>query len=212
MNSEELLIKGLEELRLTHSKKEIDVFLTFLSELKKWRRAYNLTALKTDEDIIVKHFLDSLLYLKALPAGKLHIADIGSGAGFPGVPIKIMRPEIKMTLVESSRKKSAFLRHIIRELGLSEIEVLQKRAEEIGGDFHKYFDVIASRATFDIAEFIKAACPYLKNDGLLVISKGPRFSKEEITGGAGNAVFKEVIRTGLKHEGIVRNLVVLKCR
>jgi 16S rRNA (guanine527-N7)-methyltransferase len=90
--------------------------MTFLVELKKWNRAYNLTGLKTDEDIIVKHFLDSLLYIKALPDRKLKLADAGTGAGFPGIPIKIIRPEINITLIESSRKKSAFLRHLLREL------------------------------------------------------------------------------------------------
>src|SRR4030066_1857491 len=112
MKSEELLKKGLKEMVIQYSDEQIRSFMTFLSELKKWNRAYNLTGLKTDEDIIIKHFLDSLLYLKALPDGPLKVADIGSGAGFPGIPVKIMRPEIGMYLIEPTGKKTAFLGHI----------------------------------------------------------------------------------------------------
>ena len=82
--------------------------MTYLSELKKWNRAYNLTGLAKDEDIIIKHFLDSLLYLKAIPQGALQVADIGTGAGFPGIPITIIRPEIEMYLIEPSGKKVRF--------------------------------------------------------------------------------------------------------
>ncbi|MEW6215889.1 MAG: 16S rRNA (guanine(527)-N(7))-methyltransferase RsmG, partial [Nitrospirota bacterium] len=97
---------------------QLSAFMTYLSELKRWNKAYNLTSLSKDEDIIIKHFLDSLLYLKAIPDGEIKIADVGSGAGFPGIPLKIIRPEIEMYLIEPSRKKSAFLRHIIRQVGL----------------------------------------------------------------------------------------------
>jgi 16S rRNA (guanine527-N7)-methyltransferase len=102
--TDELLEKGINELGITPSKQQINNFITYLSELKKWNKAYNLTGLKKDEDIIIKHFLDSLLYLKAIPHGEITVADVGSGAGFPGIPIKIIRPEIDMYLVEPSRK------------------------------------------------------------------------------------------------------------
>jgi 16S rRNA (guanine527-N7)-methyltransferase len=97
---EELLRNGLNAIGLTPSEQQINAFIIYLSELKKWNRVYNLTGIKRDEDIVVKHFLDSLLYLKAMPAGEIDVADVGSGAGFPGVPIKIVRPEIEMYLME----------------------------------------------------------------------------------------------------------------
>ena len=99
LNSRELLKKGLDELSFLCSEEQINAFMTYLSELKKWNRAYNLTALKTDRDIIIKHFLDSILYLKVIPEKTLKIADAGTGAGFPGIPIKIMKPEIEITLI-----------------------------------------------------------------------------------------------------------------
>src|SRR4030067_3577135 len=128
MTPDELLKKGLNEIGISYYEDQIDTFMTFLHELKKWNRVYSLTALKTDEDIIIKHFLDSILYLKAISPSPLRgegwgeglkIADAGTGAGFPGIPIKIIKPELDMTLIESSRKKSVFLRHIIRILKLN---------------------------------------------------------------------------------------------
>ncbi|MEM3112747.1 MAG: 16S rRNA (guanine(527)-N(7))-methyltransferase RsmG, partial [Candidatus Anstonellales archaeon] len=123
MSPEYLLKKGLRRIGLSSSARQVELFMTYLAELKKWNRVYNLTGLRTDEDIIIRHFLDSLLYLKAIPEGGLSIADVGSGAGFPGIPIKIMRPDIQLALIESSRKRSAFLRHIIRILRLDKTNV-----------------------------------------------------------------------------------------
>ena len=187
MTPDELLKKGLNELGFLYSEDQIDTFMTFLHELKKWNRVYSLTALKTNEDIIIKHFLDSILYLKAIlkessqftvHGSQLNICDVGTGAGFPGIPIKIIKPELDMTLIESSRKKSVFLRHIIRILKLNGISVLNNRIESLGKRYEKTYDVIVSRATFKIKDFLKKACPYIKEDGWLVLSKGPKVSEE----------------------------------
>ncbi len=178
MTPKELLKKGLNELGFLYSKDQIHAFMTFLHELKKWNRVYSLTALKTNEDIIIKHFLDSILYLKIIPPKAFKVADAGTGAGFPGIPIKIIKPELDMTLIESSRKKSVFLRHIIRILKLNGISVLNNRIERLGKRYEKTYDVIVSRATFKIRDFLKKACPYIKEDGWLVLSKGPKVSEE----------------------------------
>ncbi len=224
-NPEKLLQKGLDELGFSCSEKQINAFITFLSELKKWNRAYNLTALKTDDDIIIKHFLDSVLYLKAIEeialprhAGArndrrevLKIADAGTGAGFPGIPVKIIRPEMDITLIESSRKKSAFLRHIIRILKLNRINVLNSRVEAIGKNYEKAFDVIVSRATFKIRDFLKKACPYVKEDGWLVLSKGPKISEEAnfLNEAYRRGVMKKVVT--LPFLKAKRTLLMLKC-
>jgi len=214
MDSEKLLKEGLNQIGFTYSEAQINAFLTYLSELKKWNKAYNLTALKTDEDIIIKHFLDSLLYLKAILNSELKtlnselkIADIGTGAGFPGIPIKIMRPEIEVTLIESSRKKATFLRHIIRVLGLKGIMVLESQIENLGRNYQKTFDIILSRATFKITDFLKKVCPYVKENGILILSKGPGVS-EEI--GEIKAVEK-ILRFELPFIEAQRNLVILRC-
>jgi len=153
--------------------------MMYLSELKKWNRIHNLTGLRTDEDIIIKHFLDSVLYLNVLPAEKITVADIGSGAGFPGIPMKMIRPEIEMYLVEPSAKKSSFLNHLIRTMNLDAITVIEKRVEETRtpGDIIPV-DAAVSRALFSVKDFIRKTSHLVKPGGWLVLSKGPKVSEE----------------------------------
>ena len=211
MNPKELLDKGAREIGFPCSKKEISTFMTFLSELKKWNKTYNLTALKTDNDIIIKHFIDSILYLKAFPEGRLKAADAGSGAGFPGIPIKILRPDISVTLIESSRKKATFLRHIIRILKLTEISVIEERIENLGDEYKKSFDIVVSRATFKIKDFIEKARPYLKENGLLVISKGPKLKEELDEMPYEGCHVESILNFQLPFIKDERNLISLKC-
>jgi 16S rRNA (guanine527-N7)-methyltransferase len=176
----ELLKEGLSELGMIPAEEQINAFITYLSELKRWNKAYNLTGIKKDEDIAIKHFLDSLLYLKALPTGKLSVADVGSGAGFPGIPIKIVRPEIQMYLIEPTGKKTAFLRHIIGQLDLKKIRVIEKRVEEVNTNQESALpvDIAVTRALFDIKDFIKKASHIVKKEGLLILNKGPKVKEE----------------------------------
>ncbi len=209
MTSRDLFKEGLKELGIPCSEKQIHAFMLYLSELKKWNKAYNLTALKTDDDIIIKHFLDSLLYMKTLPVKALNLADAGTGAGFPGIPVKIVSPDIELTLIESSRKKCTFLRHIIRTLKFSGIHVIEERLENIGKENQQSFDVIVSRATFNIKEFVKLACPYVKKGGILILNKGPKVEAELRE--SGHLPIREIIKLQLPVINAVRNLIVLEC-
>lgn len=238
MTTEKLLKDGLEQMGFPCSEEQVNKFMTFLLELKKWNRAYNLTAIKRDEDIIFKHFLDSMLYLKAIlndrgrgqgtrdklknmtgdkENSSLKICDVGTGAGFPGIPIKILMPEIDITLIEPSRKKTAFLRHIIRILALDKIIVLDKRIESLGEEYWEIYDIIVSRATFKINDFLKKACPYIKKEGVLILSKGPEISGE-IEKLKNHGSIKEISghTLSLKSGGTCltakRNLLILQCR
>lgn len=179
-NPDELIKDGLIELGLVPSMDQINAFMTYLSELKKWNKTYNLTGLRKDEDIIIKHFIDSLLYLKAMPDGKTKVADIGSGAGFPGIPIKIIRPEIEMYLIEPSVKKSAFLSHIIRQLQLKEIKVMEKTVEgiRVNQGLSLSVDIAVTRALFSVKDFIKKASHIVKQGGILILNKGPKVREE----------------------------------
>ncbi len=152
----------------------VDKFLIYLSELKKWNRAYNLTSIKDEREIIVKHFIDSLLYLYYIPEKPWSIADIGTGAGFPGVPVALVRSCIKITLIEPSWKKCAFLKNIKRKLEIENIEIIRAKAEET----HNGFSIVMSRALWSIKDFIKNCEHLLKKGGYFLISKSLKFEEE----------------------------------
>jgi 16S rRNA (guanine527-N7)-methyltransferase len=175
IDAADLLNAGIEELGLRYSEEQVEAFITYLEELKKWNKAYNLTALKTDRDIIIKHFLDSLLFAKALPSEALTLADIGSGAGFPGIPIKIMSPNLSVFLIEPTQKKAIFLRHICNKLQLKNVEIIDKRIEEVKG---LQVDVAVTRALYSLKEFIEKTKDIISTNGILILSKGPGLEKE----------------------------------
>lgn len=171
----ELLRKGLEELGFVCSDRQIDIFGSYREELKKWNKAYNLTGLSSDRDIIVRHFLDSLLFAKVLPADARSVADIGSGAGFPGIPVKIIMPSIRLYLIEPTMKKAIFLRHICGMLDLEGVEVIDRRIEDLK-DIK--VDAAMTRALFKVGEFIEKAGGLLNEGGVLIMSKGPKIEPE----------------------------------
>lgn len=214
MKPELLLTRGLEELGIGCSTDHVMKFMTFMSELQKWNRTYNLTAITSDTDIITKHFLDSLLYLKGVPKKARRIADAGSGAGFPGIPIKIMRREAEISLIEPSRKKASFLRHIVRVLGMTGLQVIEERIENLCARKNLPYDVIVSRATFKIREILEQTCPYLNSNCLIVLSKGPGVLKEleflQRTSRYRDTV-REVLNLRLPLSHTMRTLIILKC-
>ena len=172
---QDLLRKGLLELGVSVRDDTVVRFLSYLFELKKWNRAYNLTALQNDRDIIIKHFFDSLLFLKVFPEHSVNVCDVGSGAGFPGIPIAIIRPDISVTLIEPSRKKCAFLRNIKKVINLNNVAVLEARVEDIKDSG---FNIAVTRALFSIDEFIKKTKHVVEKNGCFIVSKGPKFHEE----------------------------------
>jgi len=199
----DLLKSGIEELGLRYSEKQAEAFMIYLEELKKWNKAYNLTALKTDRDIIIKHFLDSLLFAKTLPPGVLTLADIGSGAGFPGVPIKIMFPSLSVFLIEPTQKKAVFLRHISSKLQLQDVEIIDKRIEEVKG---LQVDVSVTRALFSIKEFIEKTKDIINKNGILILSKGPGLEKELVGLEQGNISISDF---KLPFGNVIRHIVIV---
>ena len=200
----DLLKRGLGQLNIHFSNDQVNRFLTYLAELKKWNRAYNLTGLKTDRDIIIKHFLDSLLFLKMLPSGAVTAADVGSGAGFPGIPVKIFIPRLKMFLIEPARKKAIFLRHISSTLALDSIETIDTRMEDAEG---LKVDVAMTRALFTVRDFIEKTRDHINKGGVLILSKGPKL-KEELKGLEMRDITVSDFR--LPFDEVVRHLVVVK--
>lgn len=213
----ELLLKGAKEFGINLTEEQIRLFSFYLRDLKKWNRVYNLTAIKDDEGIVIKHFLDSLSYLKALSIKKgLNIIDVGTGAGFPGIPIKIGHPEIMLTLVDSSLKKTLFLNHICRVLDLKDIKIIQKRFEELEKDFGSSFDIFLTRALYKIKVILRFGLPLLKPGGLMIVSKGPAVEKEideaEKEMAEIGARLKYIINFTLPLSNLKRNLVVIEKR
>jgi 16S rRNA (guanine527-N7)-methyltransferase len=151
--------------------------LAYLALLKKWNRTYNLTAIRDDSDMVTQHLLDSLALLPALAAAVLEKsalagrrwADVGSGAGLPGIPLAIVRPDLDMTLIEAVAKKSAFQRQAKIELGLTNVSVVGGRVEQQPGGA---FDVVVSRAFAELVDFIRLAGHLLAPQGRLYAMKG----------------------------------------
>ena len=170
----QLLVKGAGELGIELSDSQVDACFLYLSELKKWNRKINLTAIRDDRDIIIKHFLDSFSFLRGfMPREGLRLLDMGSGAGFPALPVKIAHGEIEITMVESVKKKASFLRHIIRTLDLKGVEVLDKRTDGLPDAFHGRYDVVTARAFARMEAALAAGVGFLKAGGLMVLSRGP---------------------------------------
>jgi 16S rRNA (guanine527-N7)-methyltransferase len=170
----ELLTAGAAELGFALSPEQANSIFIYLTELKKWNQKINLSAIRDERDVVIKHVLDSLSYLMILkPSSDLRLLDMGSGAGFPAIPIKLAQPDIVVTMVESVKKKASFLRHIIRTLKLTGIEVLDKRIQDIPDSSHDIYGVVTARAFADINVAIISGLPFLKHGGLMVLSRGP---------------------------------------
>jgi 16S rRNA (guanine527-N7)-methyltransferase len=156
------------------SDEQTDACLVYLVELQKWNRKINLTAIRDEKDIIVKHFIDSFSYRTGFdPAMGTKLIDMGSGAGFPALPLKIAFPDLAVTMVESVRKKASFLRHIIRTIGLDGVEVIDKRTEEIPDTYQSQYDFVTARAFAEMPAALHAGVRFLMPGGMMVLSRGP---------------------------------------
>ncbi|MDA8100868.1 MAG: 16S rRNA (guanine(527)-N(7))-methyltransferase RsmG [Nitrospiraceae bacterium] len=193
MNSDEfrnILQEGTKELGLSLGASQVDACQTYLVHLKKWNRQINLTAIENDRDIAIKHFLDSFSYIRGF--GERHVSrllDMGSGAGFPAIPIKILLPDLQVTLVESVKKKASFLRHIARTLQLSGVEILDRRTDELAKEFFGIFDVVTARAFAEMGTAIREGRRFLYTGGIIVLSRGPDEAlKEEMLHSLGMVV------------------------
>ncbi len=180
MTPRDLLISGASQLEVSLTSEQLNAFLTYSAELRKWNRKINLTSITNERDIVVKHFLDSLAYLKGFtPAPGMRLLDMGSGAGFPAIPLKLVHPELNVTLVESIKKKASFLRHIIRTLALDMTEVRDMRIEELPESSRKSYDVITARAFADIVSAAASGTGLLKPGGVMILSRGLDESADE---------------------------------
>jgi len=207
----EVLRAGAASLGLTLGAGHVSAFETYYRELAAWNQHLNLTAITGYDEVQRRHFLDSLSCLLALPggsapqtlpdvvplqlaSGSLRLADVGSGAGFPGLPLKIMLPDARVTLIEATAKKTAFLHHIVRVLGLGGVEVLTARAEDVGHmpEHREQYDLVVARAVASMCVLAEYCLPLCRVRGRVVAQKGSEGAEDaesavsaiELLGGA----------------------------
>jgi 16S rRNA (guanine527-N7)-methyltransferase len=211
----EHLVHGAAELGLRLTPAELGLLYRFAAELKKWSRKINLTAITADEEIAVKHFLDSLTLLKVV-GQKGHLLDIGSGGGFPAIPLKIAAPGLQVVSVDAVEKKVIFQRHTARLLGLHGFTALHARGEELAGQHAGKFDRVVSRAFSDIPTFVRIALPLLKENGRIIAMKGRGGREEALTVEKSLAEIgvqvSDIIEFRLPISGDARALVVMERR
>jgi len=165
------LERGAAELGLVLDQAQLEKFAIFAAELCKWNRKINLTAITRTEDVAVKHFLDSLAVIKHVELyGEM--LDIGSGGGFPAIPLKIVTPLVAIVSVDSVEKKILFQRHAARMLGLEKFTAVHARVEDLAAVYPGRFNTIVSRAFSDLEKYVQLALPLLAPDGVIVAMKG----------------------------------------
>ncbi len=171
---------GLADFSLTLSEPQITSLLAFIKLIEKWNKAYNLTAVRDPLQMVDLHLLDSLAILPHLPGGR--IADIGTGAGIPGIPLAICRPDCRFTLVDSNSKKTRFVRQAVLELKLSNVEVVHSRVEQLTPTTP--FDAVLTRAFASLPDIVHLTGHLLAEQGVLLAMKGQTPS-DELVGIAG---------------------------
>lgn len=176
--------KDLSELHIVLSQGQIDQFLTYYEMLIEKNKVMNLTAITDFDEVMKKHFIDSLSIVKVFypekSGGKISLIDIGTGAGFPGIPIKIAFPHVKITLLDSLNKRVQFLKDVIDALDLSGIEAIHGRAEDYAkpGKLREKYDICVSRAVADLSVLAEYCLPYVKKGGQFISYKSEKAAEE----------------------------------
>ena len=180
----EKLFACTKKLGINLNSEQLEQFSAYYAELIDWNRRFNLTAITGFEEAQIKHFCDSLSAVLAFKATdtaqRIRVIDVGTGAGFPGVPLKILLPEISLTLLDSTNKKAAFLQHLQEKLGLRGVEIVTGRAEEAAHEerYREKFDVVLSRAVAPLPSLVELCLPFCSVGGRFIAQKKGDISSE----------------------------------
>lgn len=209
----DLIINGSRQLNIPLNEMQVNQLTEYARLLAEWNEKINLTAITDDEGIAVKHFLDSLT---AINTGyvKGSVIDVGTGAGFPGLVLKIAKPEIQLTLLDSLNKRINFLKDVCEKVKIDDVEMVHARAEDSGKDraYRGQFDTVVSRAVANLTVLSEWCIPFLKKGGYFLALKGPLAEEEvksahravKILGGKIEDIFEAQIPfTDLKHKIVV---------
>lgn len=218
MNIEEFSIEFLskvKELKIDISEKEVNLFYEYMNLLIEWNKKINLTAITDEKDIILKHFIDSLTINEYI-YNKENILDIGTGAGFPGIPLKIVNPESNFILVDSLNKRINFLEEVKNKLQLEKLDLIHSRAEDLAKDinYREMADIVVSRAVSNMRVLVEYMLPFVKVNGVCICMKGPNVKEEldeankaiELLGGK----IEKIENINLANNELERNIILIR--
>jgi 16S rRNA (guanine527-N7)-methyltransferase len=179
-SAQQPFLEGLRRLDLELTEQQFDQFLRYRQELLDWNTRMNLTAISDPDEILLRHFLDSLSLLMVYDIPDARLLDIGAGAGFPGIPLKIVRPQWQVLLLEATNKKVTFLRHIIQTLQLHDVEAVHGRAEELAHktEYRASFDLVTARAVASLPTLLEYAAPFCRISGQMIFPKKGDLAEE----------------------------------
>jgi len=207
----------LSEMGIFLTEKKLEQFLIYYEMLVEWNEVMNLTAITEFQDVMKKHFVDSISLIKAYDVTReSSVIDIGTGAGFPGLALKIAFPQLKVTLLDSLNKRILFLNAVIEKLNLSDVETIHGRAEDFAkpGKLREQYDLCVSRAVANLSTLSEYCLPFVKKEGMFISYKSEKISEEILM--AENAIsllggkVKEQIEFTLPNSDIYRNLFVIQ--
>ena len=219
----QLMKASCEDVNLTLDETKFNGFITYMKLLQEWNEKINLTSIIEDEQIIKKHFIDCIKIFKFKEITKeldkakhKRIIDIGTGAGFPGIPMKIMVPDLDIVLLDSLNKRINFLNETINTLNLKDISAIHGRAEDFARDnfYRQNFDFAVSRAVANLAVLSEFSLPYVKVGGYFIAMKGPSVEEEIVD--SKNAIstlggkIEEIIKVDIEDTDLKHNIVVIK--
>lgn len=215
MNNKEYLKQSLEKCDISITDQQVDKLFSFKNKLIEWNEKINLTTIIEEKEIIQKHFVDSLIPQKYIPKNS-YLLDLGTGAGFPGIPLKILRDDIKPVLMDSVNKKVNYLNETIEKLNLENIQAVHYRAEDAAqiNDYREKFDIVITRALSNMRTLSEYMLPFVKIGGIAICMKGPNIQEEledskkaiKLLGGE----IQEVINYTIPDTDLNYNLVIIK--